>query len=349
MNHDKICTWLGLPSGQWPPDHYALLGLTPGEGDVTRIETHVQERLAKLRCYQLSHPDQATEAMNRLAQAFMCLTDPEAKRAYDQAVGNLPQQRNGGAGDASKQAPSKPRGIDDTAVPPKTQVDWQGAPPPERTTATIPPPANSSVAANDQPPPPSLQPAQAAPPPPLSQPADALYEAALTSPEARRGLGTIHKLVERIDHTRRLLWAWELAGKILDKPKRRLTQTASRTEWTRRLGEISELLVDFPRILGQPGQPGYRVMALARLEMTPDMFNMLDPAQREALAADWRAGRVILLGHRRFLRRELKTLRRRSWISRCIRATRAALNDHPRWVLIGVALAALAIALFYLL
>src|SRR5947207_361061 len=26
-----IATWLGLPPGPWPPDHYALLGLTPGE------------------------------------------------------------------------------------------------------------------------------------------------------------------------------------------------------------------------------------------------------------------------------------------------------------------------------
>src|SRR5947208_11819362 len=85
MNHDVIRTWLGLPPGDWPPDHYTLLGLERGETDLARIEQRVHERLARLRCYQISHAEVATEAMNRLAQAFMCLTDPEAKRAYDAA------------------------------------------------------------------------------------------------------------------------------------------------------------------------------------------------------------------------------------------------------------------------
>ena len=133
MNHDKICAWLGLPTGHWPPDHYALLGLNPGEGDIVRIDQHVQERLAKLRCYQLSHPDQATEAMNRLAQAFLCLTDPAAKRAYDQATGF-----NGGG--VQTQVLVKPELLlDDTAVGAKTHVDWQEAPPPVRNPESAPP------------------------------------------------------------------------------------------------------------------------------------------------------------------------------------------------------------------
>src|SRR5438093_6395864 len=86
MSHELICSWLGLPPGSWPPDHYALLGLEVGEGDVQKIEEHVHERLMKVRQYQLSHPDQATEAMNRLAQAFTCLTDPETKKAYDASL-----------------------------------------------------------------------------------------------------------------------------------------------------------------------------------------------------------------------------------------------------------------------
>jgi hypothetical protein len=342
MNHEKICTWLGLPPGHWPPDHYALLGLKPGEGDVVRIDQHVQERLAKLRCYQLSHPDQATEAMNRLAQAFLCLTDPDAKNAYDRAAGI-----NGVGGGARSQEVVKPGALDDTAVGPKTQVDWHGAPPPVRAQEDIPASSQTPILTEDQPPLP--QSAQTTSPPPVSLPADAVYEAAYVSADARRGLGTIHGLVERVYHTRQLLWAWEQAGKVLNKPKRRLTGSANRTELTRRLEELSDLLADYPRILGQPGQPGYRVMAMARLEMTADMFNMLDPAQREALAADWRAGRVMLLNHRRFLRQELKSLRKQNWLSRSIRASRATLNDHPVSVLLAIGLAALGIALFYLL
>src|SRR4051794_17696124 len=81
-----ICAWLGIPLDQWPPDHYTLLGLAPGEKDCGRIEHQVQQRLEQVRRYQLANPEPATEAMNRLAQAFVCLSDPQAKQAYDQAL-----------------------------------------------------------------------------------------------------------------------------------------------------------------------------------------------------------------------------------------------------------------------
>jgi hypothetical protein len=87
MNHEVIFTWLGLPPASWPPDHYQLLGLNQGEGDIQRIEQEVHERMERVRRYQLSHPEQATEAMNRLAQALVCLTDPKAKKAYDAYLG----------------------------------------------------------------------------------------------------------------------------------------------------------------------------------------------------------------------------------------------------------------------
>ena len=83
MKPDLICEWLGLPAGTWPPDHYRLLGLEPGESDAERIERRIHERLDAVRRYQMAHPEQATEAMNRLAQAYVCLTEPASKRAYD--------------------------------------------------------------------------------------------------------------------------------------------------------------------------------------------------------------------------------------------------------------------------
>src|SRR5688500_2240961 len=86
MDRELICAWLGLPADAWPPDHYALLGLERGAGDAARIEQEVHERMARVRSYQLSHPESATEAMNRLAQAYACLTDPQAKAAYDREL-----------------------------------------------------------------------------------------------------------------------------------------------------------------------------------------------------------------------------------------------------------------------
>src|SRR5712692_10552819 len=88
MTHELICAWLCLPAGKWPPDHYSLLGLQPGEADAARIEQQVHERLEAVRRHQLGHPDLATEAMNRLAQAFVCLTDAAAKKAYDAQLFN---------------------------------------------------------------------------------------------------------------------------------------------------------------------------------------------------------------------------------------------------------------------
>src|SRR5262249_39748553 len=85
---ELIGTWLGLSAeAAWPPDHYTLLGLPPGEPDRGRIEHQVQGRRAGVRSYQLSNPVAATEAMNLLAQAFCCLTDPSAKRSYDARLG----------------------------------------------------------------------------------------------------------------------------------------------------------------------------------------------------------------------------------------------------------------------
>ena len=71
MNAELLRGWLGLAAADWPPDAHTLLGVKPGERDLARIEQKVQTRLAQLRCYQLSHPEEATEGMNRLAQAIL--------------------------------------------------------------------------------------------------------------------------------------------------------------------------------------------------------------------------------------------------------------------------------------
>lgn len=83
MTHELICSWLGLAETDWPPDHYRLLGLEPGERNTALIEQCVQQRLEAVRRYQMKYPELATEAMKRLAEAFVCLTEPDAKQQYD--------------------------------------------------------------------------------------------------------------------------------------------------------------------------------------------------------------------------------------------------------------------------
>jgi hypothetical protein len=90
MSTELICAALGVRPHQWPPDHYALLGLPAGDVDPVIIEQHVLDRMERLRRYQLAHPDAVTDAMNRLAQALVCLSDPTAKAAYDATRRSVP-------------------------------------------------------------------------------------------------------------------------------------------------------------------------------------------------------------------------------------------------------------------
>jgi hypothetical protein len=356
MNHELICSWLQLPPAQWPPHHYALLGLSPGEPDVARIEQRVHECLTRLRHYQLNHPEETTEAMNRLAQAFTCLTDPAAKKAYDATL--LPPAANGpppAPVPAPESAPADPLAwlaewsrsatpAEPPAAPAQQQADWRTEPPPQQVPVAVPPPAEAPVA--DGLPPPAEEDADGpAPPAEPPEPVDPVVEAAQRSLEARRGLGTKRALYYRIARTRQLLWAWEQAGKYLSKPTKRLTKLAEATELTRQLTAIRQLLRRFPPLLGEAGQPGYLVVTLARQEMIVPTFRGLLPSQRETLARDWRTGRDLLRSHRQFLRREVRALRTRSRLGRLVRAVRTGVYEHPEVLLLLMALVAVLVVI----
>src|SRR5205807_2573282 len=162
-----------------------------------------QQRLERVRRYQLTNPEAATEAMNRLAQAFVCLTDAQARRDYDRSL----------YGDAAEPEPEPPRKEE---VPPRPN----GHPQPRPAGAGTPPPVPE------------------APP----EPPDPMLEAARSSRSARRGLGTKRALYYRMARTRALLRAWDQAGKYLNHPERRLKRPAEARELLERLSAIRELL-----------------------------------------------------------------------------------------------------------
>lgn len=93
MSHPLICSALGVAPDQWPPDHYTLLGISPGPVEPSEVEECVLERMEQLRRYQLVHPEAVTDAMNRLAQALVCLSDPSAKAEYDAELGRTEKSR----------------------------------------------------------------------------------------------------------------------------------------------------------------------------------------------------------------------------------------------------------------
>jgi hypothetical protein len=371
MNYDLICSWLGLPPGEWPPDHYRLLGLEPGEDKAELIEQRVHQRLDSVRCYQMMHPEQATEAMNRLAQAFVCLMEPAAKKAYDAAF----------LGTASPSA----QGTSPAAQPEEADtLDWLYSQPPAvqstdplsvgtnpadyapvllPATSAPPPaggmlnPATPPLTPLRQPPPlpplppplPETEPAAAAEAgtadaAPLLELVDSVLEAAQSGP-ARRGIATKRALYHRISRTRRLLRVWNGLGKYLSSPKRRLSRSADGPELLRQLDEITTLLRRFPPLLGEAGQPGYLVLALAQVD-TIKVFQSFSPHQREAMTRDWRAGLKLLLAHRDFLRQESRALRQRPFRQRLLRASWAILTDQPGTVLLLLALLAINIVLW---
>jgi hypothetical protein len=221
-----ICSWLGIPADQWPPDHYTLLGLKQGEKELDLIERAVQQRMETVRRYQIANPDAATEAMNRLAQAFVCLTDEGARAQYDRAL----------FGD---QAPE--------SEPTQTSP----AAPTAEIVAALPLPEAIPLEVKDVLPP---APAPAAPVEPTPK--------RTISKAGRRGLGTKRALYERVVLTRALSRLWEHAGKYLGNPRRRLARPAEAREVIELFAALQEDLEDFPKILGEAGLPGYLVVSL---------------------------------------------------------------------------------------
>ncbi len=355
MDHDQICTWLGLPPGAWPPDHYRLLGLQVGEDDAELIEQRVHDRLDTVRRYQMTHPEQATEAMNRLAQAFVCLTEPAIKKTYDVELGVVVAEVETASAVASV---SQAEPIQWLSNPPP--VDWLNEKPPLAIPNGPPPlaiPFGPPPLPRLPPPLPPLPRPQYESPPPAAVPVvsvaahpeppgllDPVLEAAQSGP-ARRNIATKRTLYQRIGHTRRLQRLWNGLGKYVSSPKRRLSRSQDGPDLIRLLNELKLLLRGFPPLLGEAGQPGYLLLALTQVD-TVKVFQSFSPQQREALSRDWQNGVKLLAAHRDFLRQELRAMRRRSVGQRLLRAVWSVVVDRPGILLLLLALLALNVALW---
>ncbi|MBI2477278.1 MAG: WD40 repeat domain-containing protein, partial [Planctomycetia bacterium] len=91
---DPYYKWLGIRDPERPPNHYRFLGLDPFEDDSDVIEDAAQRQIAHVRTYQLGHHSKLSQRiLNELAAAKLCLLDPVAKAAYDEA---LREKINGG-------------------------------------------------------------------------------------------------------------------------------------------------------------------------------------------------------------------------------------------------------------
>jgi hypothetical protein len=96
---DVYKDWLGIPDGPRPPNHYELLRLVKFQDDADKIRANYKKLNGHVRKYasgQFSVRSQ--ELLNELAKAMLCLTDPQAKREYDESLGRVFRDEGGSGG-----------------------------------------------------------------------------------------------------------------------------------------------------------------------------------------------------------------------------------------------------------
>jgi hypothetical protein len=109
--------WLGLADGQRPATHYGLLGLEPLEDDAAEIRSAIMRLLAKLGGIRPgSRMPEWQEIIQEISIATDCLTNGEAKAAYDAQLRGSPDA-----------AESAPRGV--PVAPPPVFGHPEGIPP----------------------------------------------------------------------------------------------------------------------------------------------------------------------------------------------------------------------------
>jgi hypothetical protein len=86
-NFDPYWEWLKIPANQQPPNHYQLLGLKPLESSIEAIDEATDRLVEKMQ--RLSNGPQveaAQKILNQVAQARLCLSDPDKKQFYDRQL-----------------------------------------------------------------------------------------------------------------------------------------------------------------------------------------------------------------------------------------------------------------------
>jgi hypothetical protein len=341
LDHLLLRSWLALPPGPWPPDHYTLLGLPPGHCDLAALEVLVLARMDWIRPHQLLHPELVTEGMNRLAQALICLTDPAGRAAYDaeqELARSIPAANPGaalaidpGLRPGSQTEPVFDFALPDESLPPEqpaadeTQVIVvpfaAGLLPPEPS-----PPAYEVVEPEHPQPPPSATVSRVLPYevvwehdaalPAPSVPAAEVVEAEVVAlPEVPWKPGTRRLLFARLAAIRRYLAAWRKLAPIMADPGEPLARPARALVFLEAVAEVRTLFTSLRGFVGELGRPGGLVVSVIRQPLLLHGFRLLLPDQRRAVALDWRQAEVVLVREYSRLRELVRTgrpVRRRS-------------------------------------
>jgi len=310
MSHALLSSWLEVPASPWPPLPHALLGL-PAEGNQPAdVERQVLARMERLRQQQLTHPDEATEGMNLIAQAMIALTEPQKLEPINAT-----------------------EFVFDDSAPLVELIDAPRALPAERPLIRAPLPVSLPLAA---------------------EPIEELYK--VESEEADDALPARTMAVKRpadphraiyadLVRVRRALTIWERLRLFVEEPERTFTRRTDTVAFMTCLSDLLPTLPSAADLVGTGSQPGHLIAALARQQLVVEMFRSLLPDQREALARDCRQAHLTLRDYYDDRRAEIRTRTRRNFARRYWYPLLRELKMRPEWVLLGVGVTALSIAL----
>lgn len=321
MDYTLLQSWLRLPAGPWPPDHYTLLGLTPEDSQPKRVEQRVMELMDVLRRHQLRQPELVTVGMNRLAQALVCLMDADERAAYDSANGiviaNTPAQ------DVESALPASVFDRDESERPAAEGDSF-----PENTVIlefpyTVEPEPPLSL---------DEEPAREA------RPAIVQAKAIAASPPVSR-----RWIYRRLAVVRRCLRDWDRLAFVLANPDESLDRPAIVFELLQAIVSVRALEKELAGLMGPPGSPGGIALALIRQPTPCDTIRNLLPDQRARLAIDWRRGRSCLEAETTRLRQFLPISTKRV-VRTIVRDVTHLMRNRPVLVLVGLALLSLIVA-----
>jgi hypothetical protein len=356
MAHELLCKWLELPSNPWPPDHYALLGMEPGEGNADEIEQRVLERMESLRHYQLMHPDVVTEGMNLLAQAMISLTDPSAREQYRR---DLEVESNGAESAAESDQEEEVEEIEDEEeLPEPTRVAAPPAPPPSARVSTWPnltplPSEAADQSGEDEPLPNpitilELDDEQETPEDPddeessLAVPSAILEEEKIEEADVERDKR--RRRYREIVRVRRVIEVWGRLLEFLQKAARTFSRRTDTVAFMNCLADLRPLIGYVSDLIGGPNKPGNLIASLAKQQLVVEMFRSFLPSQREALAEDCRRAYVILTDHYRQLGRDVRRLTSRGFQRRVLYPLYRNVARRPEWLFLFLGILALIIA-----
>jgi hypothetical protein len=239
--------------------------------------------MEKLRVYQLVQPDSVTEGMNLLARALVTLSDPAAKAEYDRSlgVGTLPPdvpERWGDSGESRKEE-ARPVEVEVLSLIPME------AEPEVHEPVVRPPTMTERAATPDWPP---TMPVKFRP----------------VRPPRERSASDVVRWVVQL---RQLLEAWDQIGDWLAIPELTFATRREAVEVILALRRIRRL---GPGVIDVTG-PGAAVLKLAQADPLSSTLIELTDGQRQTLARDWRAGRVLIRDEYRRTRGRMNRNRRR--------------------------------------